>query len=282
MKSETSLCFGILISIFYFGVRIDATTKTVQDTNDFNNEKFELLLKRLEHVERRNDEMERRMEMMAADFREKEKALNDRIAELEKLNEKLRNYENDNHVTDERFDNALDDSDNVTDETNGRDAVKKQTRTIRSGSRLARSAQSEVAFFATVTQHDVYNLGVNQNIVFDHAVTNTGNAFHNIHGIFTAPVAGTYVLCATVAGLSVSNDQTYYAHFDVNGKYVAKFITHPYRQATQMIILKLQAGDDVSVKNTRAEYGILGAMYTSFSGFLLYQDFGSSVNIVGK
>jgi hypothetical protein len=132
MKSETSLCFGILISIFYFGVRIDATTKTVQDTNDFNNEKFELLLKRLEHVERRNDEIERRMEMMAADFREKEKALNDRIAELEKLNNP-RNCENDNHVTGERIDNELDDSDNVTDETDGRDAVQKQTRTIRSG-----------------------------------------------------------------------------------------------------------------------------------------------------
>ncbi|XP_060584359.1 uncharacterized protein LOC132740469 isoform X2 [Ruditapes philippinarum] len=156
MKSGTSLCFGIIISIFCFGVRIDASTKTVQDTNDFNNEKFELLLKRLDYVERRNDEMERRMEIMAADFREKEKALNDRITELEKLNNP-RNSDNDNHVTNERFVNALDDSDNVTDETNGRDSVQKQTRTIRSGSRLVRSVESEVAFFATVTQHDVYH-----------------------------------------------------------------------------------------------------------------------------
>jgi uncharacterized protein YoxC len=105
MKSETSLCFGIIISIFCFGVRIDATTKTVQDTNDFNNENIELLLKRLEHVERRNDEMERRMEIMAADFREKENALNDRISELEKL-KNPRNSDNDNHVTNERFVNA--------------------------------------------------------------------------------------------------------------------------------------------------------------------------------
>ncbi|XP_060577605.1 uncharacterized protein LOC132734777 [Ruditapes philippinarum] len=165
MKSETSLCFGIITSIFCFGVRIDATTKTVQDTNDFNNEQFELLLKRLEHVERRNDEMERRMKIMAADFREKEKTLNDRISELEKLNNP-RNIENDNRETNERFDNALDDSDNVTDETGGRDAVQKQTRTIISGSRLVRSVKSEVAFLATVTPHDIGNLGVNQIIVF--------------------------------------------------------------------------------------------------------------------
>jgi hypothetical protein len=89
-------------------------------------------------------------------------------------------------------------------------------------------------------------------------------------------------LCATVAGGNSGHEPTFYGYFDVNGRSVANFITDPYKQATQMLILKLKVGDDVSVKNSRADSSILGAMYTSFSGFLLYQDLGPSENIVGK
>lgn len=121
--------------------------------------------------------------------------------------------------------------------------------------------------------------GTDQNIVFDNAVTNIGNGYHPLHGIFTAPVDGTYVLAVTVSG--ISTNEHYYCYLDVNGQRVLKFLTNPYEQSSHMAIVQLKAGNDVSVKNIQPDEHILGNRYTAFSGFLLYQTYGSSLDVVG-
>lgn len=185
--------------------------------------------------------------------------------------------------------------------------------------------ENEVAFFATVTPHDVDHLvrlverfvaaideglkfffarsafnhffvfnfvffphllcchlqGQKQNIVFDNAVTNIGNGYHPLHGIFTAPVEGTYVFAVTVSGISPNG--TYYCYLDVNGEAVSKFVIHRYEQSSHLAIVHLKTGNDVSVKNSNIDEHILGDKYTAFSGFLLYQtyEYEPSVDVVG-
>ena len=60
--------------------------------------------------------------------------------------------------------------------------------------------EHRVAFFASVTPHDVAHLGALQPIVFDNAVLNIGNAYRPASGIFTAPYYGVYVFTTTIFG----------------------------------------------------------------------------------
>lgn len=85
------------------------------------------------------------------------------------------------------------------------------------------------------------------------------------------------MIAVTIDGISESQYHNYYARLDVNGEVVAKFITQPLGQSTHMAVLQLKAGGKVSVKNTAADEHILGEPFSSFSGFLLYESYGSSV-----
>ena len=122
--------------------------------------------------------------------------------------------------------------------------------------------------------------GQNQNIVFDNAVTNLGNAYHPAHGIFTAPVDGTYLFAITVSGISDNNN--YFAYLDVNGTTRLWFHVHQYEQSSHVAIVQLKSGNDVSVKNAHTDDHLLGGNYTAFSGFLLYQDFDGYQTVIGK
>ena len=123
--------------------------------------------------------------------------------------------------------------------------------------------------------------GENQNIVFDNAVTNLGNAYHPLHGIFTAPVDGTYLFAITLSGISASSDNTFYAYLDVNGTTMLRFLVHRYEQSSHVAIVQLKTGNDVSVKNAKIDEHILGNKYTTFSGFLMYPYFDESATVVG-
>lgn len=122
---------------------------------------------------------------------------------------------------------------------------------------------------------------MNQNIVFDQASTNVGKAYNPQQGLFTAPVDGLYVFFATVTGKHRDDNTDYYAHFDVNGRTYAKFVTFPNEQSSQMIVVQLSLGDNVSIKNNLPDDSILGSEFTTFSGFLLYEGSTDITAIVG-
>ena len=131
--------FCVLILFFCLGKHVEANAVDVPETYDFNNEKFDLLLQRLEHVESRNNELERKIESVAADFREKEESFNARIAELEKLNNlKDNECDKDKQSPDERLDDLDDtnDDENVRVDTNAENVVPKQRRTMNSGRKM--------------------------------------------------------------------------------------------------------------------------------------------------
>lgn len=134
--------------------------------------------------------------------------------------------------------------------------------------------EHQVVFFAVVTPHDVLHLGVNQPIIFDNAVVNVGNAYHPYHGIFTAPYDGIYSFTATVFGYNTGLE---YFSISKGGVSHAVFETKDRQQVTQTAILDLSKGEDVSVRTLSSDRGVVGANFTTFSGFLLYEHYSSQV-----
>ncbi|KAL4221766.1 Cerebellin-1 [Mactra antiquata] len=132
-------------------------------------------------------------------------------------------------------------------------------------SRDRRNVETHVAFFASLT-NQVTNLGANQDIPFDNVMINLGNGYNNNHGTFIAPVSGLYVFGVT---LHIYGERTW-GYFVVNGNAIAKINIFPV-QSSQMVIVRLDQGDDVSVQNYSPGKALMGDGYSTFCGFLLYQ-----------
>ncbi|XP_060601770.1 heavy metal-binding protein HIP-like [Ruditapes philippinarum] len=144
------------------------------------------------------------------------------------------------------------------------------------------SNEITVAFFAGLT-HSIQHAGENQNVVFDHVETNEGNGYNPHHGVFTAPVAGIYVFTTSI--MTISGRKI--CEVVVNGVSKAQVYTHGdghYDHGAQTVIVNLKKGDDVAIQivEHNLDNTIHGESppYTTFSGFLLQQDFSGP--IVGK
>lgn len=129
--------------------------------------------------------------------------------------------------------------------------------------------------------------GINQSIVFDRVETNLGNGYNSHHGIFVAPVSGTYVFFTTMYASHAYSHDHIFCHFVVNG--VAKSTLYVESTSSssdtgsQMIITQLNKGDDVAVQLLDSVSGIYSNenLLSTFSGFLLQQEFLQSGGIVG-
>lgn len=144
-----------------------------------------------------------------------------------------------------------------------------------------RENEKDVAFFSVITSH-LFHMGVNQNIVFDRVITNVGNAYNNHAGDFRAPVDGTYVFSVTLMAYS-----THSSHYSLvkNGTAAAYIYLRghesPYASSGLTAVLELKQGEDVAIRNIDQDEALHGSAYSTFSGFLLTQDF-SSPGLVGK
>ncbi|KAH3839133.1 hypothetical protein DPMN_112557 [Dreissena polymorpha] len=136
----------------------------------------------------------------------------------------------------------------------------------------------EIAFFATISRHDLSNLGEEQVLLFDNVRYNVGNAYNGRHGSFTAPVDGTYVFHVTLACMTFLRDAQY-AFLYVNDEAMYGFLLHNPLQSSQMLVYRLRVGDEVLVKNTYVGDAVYGFTWSTFSGFLLYAH--SEAAIVG-
>ncbi|XP_052215056.1 uncharacterized protein LOC127833685 isoform X1 [Dreissena polymorpha] len=128
-----------------------------------------------------------------------------------------------------------------------------------------------VAFFAALTSNAL-NLGVGQNIRFDHVITNHGSAY-NVHaGACIAPVSGTYVFMYTLMSFFDHNGHFQVAH---NGNMVCKLFVvgnvagGTWATSAGSFVLYLEKGDTVSIQNVDPGEYLSGGHYSFFSGFLL-------------
>jgi len=136
---------------------------------------------------------------------------------------------------------------------------------------LSAPVSKKVAFFVGLTD----NLGpVNEHtdILFDRVVTNIGSGYEASSGRFTAPVNGTYQFNVIV---SAQGRQKAAVMVLKNGGMVATVWAEsiPYwATASNIAILSMEKGDQVWLMLlNRASY-LHGYMYTTFSGFMIFEN----------
>ena len=125
-----------------------------------------------------------------------------------------------------------------------------------------------VAFTAGVTSSSsTWNSGT---LIFDSVIVNVGNGYNPSTGVFTSPVAGTYVFYVTAVEYSKQ-----YLQVDIvlNSVSKVKLLGEDdagYQTGTNMVVLNLQKGDNVWVKHQYGKgYWTQSVPATTFTGFLI-------------
>ncbi|KAH3714758.1 hypothetical protein DPMN_057457 [Dreissena polymorpha] len=132
-------------------------------------------------------------------------------------------------------------------------------------------AEGTVAFSAMkVARQD--HVGANQNIIFEQVLTNEGGGYHQNHGVFIAPQSGVFVFSSTI--MCVPNGEVD-AEMVHNGNGVTHIYCHgdggSHDQGSQTVVIKMNAGDEVAVRNFAiTDNSIWGGLYSSFSGYLVW------------
>ena len=128
--------------------------------------------------------------------------------------------------------------------------------------------KQKVAFTAGVTSDSTtWNSGT---LIFNSVILNVGNGYNPSTGIFTSPVAGTYVFYVTA--VEYSNQ---YLRVDIVLNSVSKVRTMgdsstSFQTGTNMVILNLQKGDSVWVRYASGKgYYTSSVPITTFTGLLV-------------
>ena len=128
--------------------------------------------------------------------------------------------------------------------------------------------KQKVAFTAGVSSASTtWNSGA---LIFSKAILNVGNGFNPSTGVFTSPVAGTYVFY--VSALEYSKQ---YLQVDIvlNSVSKVKLVGDneaAYQTGTNMVVLNLQKVDSVWVKHVSGKgYWSARVPATTFTGFLI-------------
>ncbi|XP_078316918.1 uncharacterized protein LOC111103853 [Crassostrea virginica] len=128
--------------------------------------------------------------------------------------------------------------------------------------------KQKVAFTAGVTSDSTtWNSGT---LIFNSVILNVGNGYNPSTGIFTSPVAGTYVFYVTAVEYIKQ-----YLMVDIVLNSVSKVRTMghndaAYQTGTNMVVLNLQKGDSVWVRHYSGKgYYTYSVPVTTFTGFLV-------------
>lgn len=109
--------------------------------------------------------------------------------------------------------------------------------------------------------------GTNQTLKFDHVITNIGEGYDFLTGIFTAPFAGVYVFYLTAMSTNAIGEIV--LAIEKNDTVLGMvFATGSSDQGSNLLTTELDTGECVWV---RQQYGdaVRGETWTAFTGFLI-------------
>ena len=116
-------------------------------------------------------------------------------------------------------------------------------------------------------------LGRGQTLVYDGILTNEGNGYDDRTGVFTCPVAGTYMFVVDCLSISQSSLDLKLYKAKIASLYVNvknEKAPRPYLQISRTVVLKLKVGDHVKVVSGGMDEFIHNNYYSGFTGTFLF------------
>ncbi|XP_069107599.1 complement C1q-like protein 4 [Argopecten irradians] len=136
--------------------------------------------------------------------------------------------------------------------------------------RASGGANTFIAFSAGLTNGTESHVATN--VTYDKVFVNAGNGYNSNTGVFTAPLAGTYVFM--FHSLSQTNQQLWLDLYK-NSNYVVTghaHAVHDYASSSNAVVLTLDQGDALYIRarGDNYVYGQPDEIYCTFSGFILF------------
>ncbi|VDI13782.1 Hypothetical predicted protein [Mytilus galloprovincialis] len=103
--------------------------------------------------------------------------------------------------------------------------------------------RKRVAFHTRLTQH--VTLGSSQTVIFDDVITNIGNAYDHLTGLFTAPYDGVYFFASSF--LKPGDGPSLHLEMMKNGASISKGHAAAGNNASAIVSLKL--GDVIKIRH---------------------------------
>ncbi|CAC5400767.1 C1QL [Mytilus coruscus] len=133
----------------------------------------------------------------------------------------------------------------------------------------ASNAIIQVGFTAVLTKH--LQLGPNQTVIYDKAITNIGKGYDSRHGHFSAPVRGLYLISAT--SLSGYNQGDLRTEIIKEKEHIAAMYGSSHDMDSHTVIVFLNEKEQVWVRHFDEATSIVKSSnnlyYSSFSGVLI-------------
>ncbi|XP_055999603.1 complement C1q-like protein 4 [Ostrea edulis] len=153
---------------------------------------------------------------------------------------------------------------------NAEATVKLDSTALRQLIQLSRTDKPRVSFSVYVKSKDLI-IRIGNTAIYDGILTNDGNGYDVRTGVFTCPVAGTYMfvvdcLSHKPAWIDIVKNKTV-----VGSVHIATANDGPsYQQLSRTVIVKARKGDHVKVVGGWKSGYVHKGNYSGFSGTLLY------------
>jgi len=129
--------------------------------------------------------------------------------------------------------------------------------------------QKKVAFFVALSNH-LGPFAQPTDVVFDRVVTNIGSAYGFWSGRFRAPVSATYQFSVTLSAQPTKQAGLMMLKNGVRILELWSVSTPLWAPSSNVAVLSLKAGDQVWLQQRHGQCN--GDMYTTFSGFLIFEN----------
>ena len=135
------------------------------------------------------------------------------------------------------------------------------------------TSQKPGVWFSVYVKAKHLTLGRGQTLVYDGILTNEGNGYDDRIGVFTCPVAGTYMFVVDCLSISQSSLDLKLNKAKVASLYVNvknEKTPRPYLQISRTVVLKLKVGDHIKVVSGGMDEFIHNNYYSGFTGTFLF------------
>eukprot|EP00105_Crassostrea_gigas_P028212 XP_011449799.2 PREDICTED: uncharacterized protein LOC105343956 [Crassostrea gigas] len=135
---------------------------------------------------------------------------------------------------------------------------------------ISQTRTEGVGFSVYVKAEDL-TLGGGQTLIYDGVLTNDGNGYDDRTGVFTCPLAGTYMFAVDSLSRKPTSFHLYHNRTIVASLHVSNNLpSNTYVQISRTVILRLRKGDHVKVVSHKSKPGTAHRGYSGFSGARLY------------